>query len=108
MKFHAQYNGRCDLRERKRNGFTITAFDFIVFPNDIPAWFEAPVKDRDVVQRSSLNGYEEGLGLGPIVRKAGWVSHEKSWEGFPIFAEGGNHLTVLIFIYVEVSDCTCR
>jgi len=46
VKFHAKYSGRTDLRERKRNGFTITAFDMVVSsPEEIPPWFEARQAD---------------------------------------------------------------
>lgn len=41
VKFHAKYTGRTDLRERRRNGFAITAFDCVVFTNSIQPWFEA-------------------------------------------------------------------
>jgi hypothetical protein len=41
VKFHAKYTGRTDLRERRRNGFAITAFDCVVFTNAIQPWFEA-------------------------------------------------------------------
>eukprot|EP00435_Cladocopium_sp_Y103_P004325 s1524_g1.t1 len=41
VKFHAKYTGRTDLRERKRNGFAVTAFDCVVFTDAIQAWFEA-------------------------------------------------------------------
>ena len=41
VKFHSKYTGRTDLRERRRNGFAVTAFDCVVFPNAIQPWFEA-------------------------------------------------------------------
>ena len=42
VKFHAKYSGRTDLRERRRNGFTITAFDAVVNTGEeIAPWFEA-------------------------------------------------------------------
>eukprot|EP00913_Durusdinium_trenchii_P033674 g31523.t1 len=75
VKFHAQYNGRCDLRERKRNGFTITAFDFIVFPNDIPA-----VKDMAYSQLKIKSGsLHPGKYTVPDAGQIQLLDHAKFW-----------------------------
>lgn len=41
VKFHAKYTGRTDLRERRRNGHTITAFDGVVSTGEeVAPWFD--------------------------------------------------------------------
>jgi len=38
--FHRTVSVRTDLRERTRDGITVTGFDAVINPKDLPAWFD--------------------------------------------------------------------
>lgn len=39
-EFHRSVSVRTDLRERTRDGITVTGFDAVINPKDLPAWFD--------------------------------------------------------------------